>query len=174
VVDLLAVLNLDEGAGGAADVLEEEAAVAELDLRVVSADAFVEDEYLVGAVPADLGPLLLDREEGGLRTVRLVDNQLELLPPPLLRLVHHRLLLLPHSLLFELLGHSAVGQRQVRELLVGGTFVGELAFEEGLGEGGQFGLLGDLADLGEAAGRLPVFDEGGVFVEAAGDPWVLR
>jgi hypothetical protein len=60
VVDELALLDLDEGAGGAADVLEEEHAVFELDFGVVAGDALVEDEDLVGAVPSDLGAVLFD------------------------------------------------------------------------------------------------------------------
>jgi hypothetical protein len=47
VVDGLALFDFDEGAGGAADVSEEEEAVFELDLCVVAADALIEDEDLI-------------------------------------------------------------------------------------------------------------------------------
>ena len=70
-----AVLYFDEGAGGAADVFEVEHTVVELDLSMVAADALVQDKYLVGTVSTNFGAFFLHREERGLRSIRLVDNQ---------------------------------------------------------------------------------------------------
>ena len=60
MVDVFSVFDFDEGASGAADVLEVEAGFAELYLRVVAADALIQYEDLVGTVPSDFGALLLD------------------------------------------------------------------------------------------------------------------
>ena len=60
VVDEPSVLYFYEGASGASHIFEEESGVIKFDLGVVSADALVEDEDLVGAVPAYFGSFFLD------------------------------------------------------------------------------------------------------------------
>jgi hypothetical protein len=60
LVDRFAVLDLDEGASRAADVLQVEHSVLKPDLGVVAADALVENEDLVRAVPADFSTVFFD------------------------------------------------------------------------------------------------------------------
>lgn len=54
------LMDLDEGPGCAPGISQVKNAIFELYLRMEPRDAFVQDQNLVGAVPADLGALLLD------------------------------------------------------------------------------------------------------------------
>lgn len=59
MIDLFPVLYFNEGASCAPNVFEVEGTVTELDLSVVTTDALVENQDLVGAVPSNFGALLL-------------------------------------------------------------------------------------------------------------------
>lgn len=167
MIDRFSVLNFDESAGGAANILQVEQIVAELDLCVVSADTLIQDEDLVGAVASDFSSILLHWEERSLRAIRLMDYEFELLLLVLLLLIHHLVLLLYPQLL---LGHHR--HSQIRNLLVGRGFVDGFDFVQSERRCDGFGFLGDLSHVCEVAGCLSIFDEGRIFVEAAGHPWI--
>ena len=60
MVDGFAVINFYESTSRASDVFEIEHAVFEFDFSVVARNTLVENKYLVGTVPANLGPFLFD------------------------------------------------------------------------------------------------------------------
>lgn len=68
--------DLDEGASGASDIHNEELAIIEVDSSMLPRDTFFQDDYLVGGVPADVSSFLLQGVEDTLRTVDLLDDQL--------------------------------------------------------------------------------------------------
>jgi hypothetical protein len=60
VIDGFAVLDLDESASGATNILQEKDPILELDFSVVATDALIQDQNLVGRVPSYFGSLILD------------------------------------------------------------------------------------------------------------------
>ncbi len=60
MIDGFAVLDLDESASGATNILQEKDPILELDFSVVATDALIQDQNLVGRVPSYFGSLILD------------------------------------------------------------------------------------------------------------------
>jgi hypothetical protein len=58
--ELLLLLDFDEGSSCTSDVLQVEGFVLEFYLGVVARNAFIEDQNLVGTVPADFGAVFFD------------------------------------------------------------------------------------------------------------------
>ncbi len=60
MIDGFAVLDFDESASGATNILQEKDPILELDFSVVATDALIQDQNLVGRVPSYFGSLILD------------------------------------------------------------------------------------------------------------------
>ena len=91
--------NFDKSASGATRISQKEGVIKEFDFGMKPRNTLIENEYLIGTMPANLGAFLLNREKGSLRAITLLNNQLKLLLLILLRFRHHTILLLLHFLL---------------------------------------------------------------------------
>lgn len=67
--------DLDKGACGTSNVLNEELAIIEVDSGMVSRYTLLQNYYLVGGVSADVATLLLQRVKDAFRTVDLLNYQ---------------------------------------------------------------------------------------------------
>ena len=105
MINLFAILDLNESSSGAANVLEKKCTFIEFYLRVIKRNTLIKDQNLIGAMSSYLGSLFLDREEGSLRAVGLLDDKFIFFPlvSLLLFLLNNGAAFLFESFLFLLL-----------------------------------------------------------------------
>ena len=142
VINESSVLYFYERSSGASHIFEEESCVIEFDLGVVSAYALVQDENLVGAVPAYFGSFFFDWKERGLRAIILVNHKFILFFFVFLFLIHHDIHLLGLLLLAEA-GLQHLNWNNAWDVLIGLALEAGLFFKDRIGHVVDFGLGGD-------------------------------
>jgi len=60
MIDDFSFVDLDESTSGAAHILKIEFTILEVNFGMITTDAFIENEYLVGAVSSNFCSLLFD------------------------------------------------------------------------------------------------------------------
>lgn len=60
MVNLFPIFNFDKSSSSTSNVFKVKNTVIELDLSMVSTDTLVQNQYLIGAMPADFSSILFD------------------------------------------------------------------------------------------------------------------